>query len=139
VDLRERVDAGLETAGFEPADPAEPPEEQTPKGDESEIADGAPDGSAGEETAAVGDIIEDAEGGDGFADDRSADDSGDPDGSDDSVDTISGIGPAYAERLAEAGVETVGDLASADAASLADETDLGEGRVSDWIESARSG
>lgn len=61
------------------------------------------------------------------------------DAADDPVDTISGIGPAYAERLAEAGVETVGDLAGADAASLADETGLGEGRVTDWIEQARSG
>lgn len=60
-------------------------------------------------------------------------------GADEPVDSLSGIGPAYAERLAEAGVETVGDLASADAASLADETGLGEGRVTDWIERARSG
>ena len=58
---------------------------------------------------------------------------------DEPVDSISGIGPAYAERLAEAGVETVGDLASADAAALADETGLGEGRVADWVERARSG
>lgn len=55
------------------------------------------------------------------------------------VDTISGIGPAYAERLGNAGVETVGDLAAADAAGLADETGLGEGRVTDWIERARGG
>lgn len=62
-----------------------------------------------------------------------------PDDADEPVDTISGIGPAYAEQLAEAGVETVGDLASADAVTLADETGLGEGRVADWIESARTG
>lgn len=56
---------------------------------------------------------------------------------DEPVDTISGIGPAYAERLGEAGIETVGDLAAADAAALAEETGLGEGRVTGWIERAR--
>lgn len=58
---------------------------------------------------------------------------------DEPVDTISGIGPAYAERLGEAGVETVGDLAAADAAELAEATGLGEGRVEGWIERARGG
>lgn len=78
ADLRERVDADLETAGFEPADPTEPPGDQTPEGDASEAADGAPDDSADDggtndpESAAVGDIIEEAEGGDGFAPDRDA-------------------------------------------------------------------
>ena len=79
VDLRESIDADLETAGFEPADPANPPDDQTPEGDESEAAGGALDDPADEgttsasETATVGDIIEDAEGGDGFVDDRDAD------------------------------------------------------------------
>lgn len=58
---------------------------------------------------------------------------------DEPVDTISGIGPAYAERLGEAGVDTVGDLAAADPAALAAETGLGEGRVTGWIERARDG
>jgi len=90
VDLRESIDADLETAGFEPADPANPPDDQTPDGDESEAAGGALDDPAGEgttsasETAAVDDIIEDAESGDGFVDDRDAD--GSEDGSAESVD-----------------------------------------------------
>jgi predicted flap endonuclease-1-like 5' DNA nuclease len=54
------------------------------------------------------------------------------------VSTVKGIGPAYAERLHEAGVETVADLASADAATLAEETDLSEKRVGRWIDSAQS-
>lgn len=53
------------------------------------------------------------------------------------VQSISGIGPAYAERLEEAGVGTVGELAAADAAELAEATGIGEGRVSDWIERAK--
>lgn len=60
------------------------------------------------------------------------------DGADDPVDTVSGIGPAYAERLADAGVETVGDLASADAADLATATGLGEGRIAGWIDQVRN-
>lgn len=57
-------------------------------------------------------------------------------GSADPVDSLSGVGPAYAGRLAEVGIETVADLASADPAEIAAETDLGEGRVSNWVEQA---
>lgn len=59
-------------------------------------------------------------------------------GGDEPVDSLSGIGPAYAERLSEAGVETVGDLAAADAADLDAATDIGEGRLASWIEQARN-
>lgn len=58
-------------------------------------------------------------------------------GTDESVDMIKGIGPTYAERLGEAGVDTVADLAHADAAELAEETDISETRLSNWIEKAR--
>lgn len=54
------------------------------------------------------------------------------------VDDIKGIGSAYADRLAGAGVNTVEDLADADPAALAADTDLGEGRISTWIEQARA-
>ncbi|MFB6085039.1 MAG: helix-hairpin-helix domain-containing protein [Halorientalis sp.] len=54
-----------------------------------------------------------------------------------STDTIKGIGPSYAETLAGAGIETVGDLAAADAADVAEGTDLSEKRVSRWIARAR--
>lgn len=58
--------------------------------------------------------------------------------SDEPVDTIKGIGSAYAERLADAGVDSVSELARADPEELASATDLGTGRVGKWIERARA-
>jgi polyhydroxyalkanoate synthase len=52
------------------------------------------------------------------------------------VQSIDGIGPTYAERLREAGVETVADLAGADAAAVAEAADVGVGRAEGWIEQA---
>ncbi|MFC6862424.1 helix-hairpin-helix domain-containing protein [Halomicroarcula sp. GCM10025817] len=57
-------------------------------------------------------------------------------GADDPVTEIKGIGPAYADRLAGLDIETVGDLAVADAAEVAARTDLAETRVAGWIERA---
>lgn len=57
--------------------------------------------------------------------------------SDEPVESITGIGEAYAGRLAEVGVTTVGELAVADAADLAETTDIAEGRIEGWIEQAR--
>ena len=54
-----------------------------------------------------------------------------------SVKNIKGIGPAYAERLSEAGVDSVADLATADANELADAIDVSEKRIGRWIERAR--
>lgn len=54
-----------------------------------------------------------------------------------SVKVIKGIGPAYAERLSNEDVESVADLAAADAAELAAAIDLSEKRVGGWIERAR--
>ena len=61
------------------------------------------------------------------------------DGSTEPVETIKGIGPAYAGRLEEFGIGTVGELAAADAAEVADGIDVSESRVSDWIERAGDG
>lgn len=54
------------------------------------------------------------------------------------VDSIKGVGSAYAQRLADAGVHSVSDLARADPEELAAATDLGAGRVGKWIERART-
>ncbi|MFB6269680.1 MAG: helix-hairpin-helix domain-containing protein [Halobacterium sp.] len=53
-----------------------------------------------------------------------------------SVSTVKGIGPAYASRLEDAGVETVGDLAGADPEELAERVDLSPKRVGRWVDSA---
>ncbi len=64
-------------------------------------------------------------------------DTGSPDeGTAEPVDSLSGIGPAYSERLSDAGIETIGDLAAADASTLDEATGIGEGRLGDWIERA---
>ena len=55
----------------------------------------------------------------------------------DSVEVIKGIGPAYADRLANAGVHSVSDLAAADVTELAEAVDLSETRVGRWIERAQ--
>lgn len=57
-------------------------------------------------------------------------------GSQEPVDSLSGIGPAYSERLRDAGIETVGDLAAAEASALDEATGIGEGRLEGWIERA---
>lgn len=57
--------------------------------------------------------------------------------SDEPVQTVKGIGPAYAERLDTVGIETVSELAAADAAAVADGIDVSESRVGGWIERAR--
>jgi len=53
------------------------------------------------------------------------------------LDSVSGIGPAYEERLHAAGVETVGDLALVDPARLADSTGIAPGRLETLVHRAR--
>ncbi|WP_299333025.1 helix-hairpin-helix domain-containing protein [Haloplanus sp.] len=58
-------------------------------------------------------------------------------GTAESPDVIKGIGPAYADRLSEAGVDSVADLSTADADDLAEAIGLSPKRVGRWIERAR--
>ena len=62
--------------------------------------------------------------------------SGAPD-SDGDLESIDGIGPTYAERLREAGVETVADLADADADALAETAGIPANRLDGWIQQTR--
>lgn len=106
---------------------AEPAEAVEPGGVGTELdtVTAESDGEATGEHGATVDI-EDAEG-------EEADADADPD----SVEVIKGIGPAYAERLANVGVHSVADLAAADAVELADAIDLSETRVGRWVERAQ--
>lgn len=51
---------------------------------------------------------------------------------------VKGIGPTYAERLREAGVEGVDDLAGGDAAAIAEASGIAESRVQKWIDRAKT-
>ena len=52
------------------------------------------------------------------------------------VEAVEGVGPTYAGRLQEAGIETVADLAEYDARLLAAVADAPEGRARGWLERA---
>jgi len=49
---------------------------------------------------------------------------------------LDGVGPAYASRLEAAGIRSVEDLAEAEPAVVAAETDIDEGRLRRWIDAA---
>lgn len=53
------------------------------------------------------------------------------------LESIEGVGPAYAERLREAGVADGADLVDADPEDLAAETEIGERRIRRWVERVR--
>jgi predicted flap endonuclease-1-like 5' DNA nuclease len=77
-----------------------------------------------EGTAEVGETVEEAEA------DTAETESAAP------VDEVTGIGPTYSERLADAGIETVVELAGADAADVAEAAEVSESRAADWITQA---
>jgi polyhydroxyalkanoate synthase len=54
------------------------------------------------------------------------------------VDALAGVGPTYADRLVDAGFDTVEAIAEADREALSDATEAPTSRVEDWIEQARS-
>lgn len=63
---------------------------------------------------------------------------GAPDAEELPLQTIKGIGPAYAEDLEDAGVDTLAALAEADAEAVAEEAGLDEEDVSEWIGRAKA-
>ena len=120
--------SGGETSAAAPAEsPTEPVEEA-----ETDAVEEA-------ETDAVEEAVEEAETNDdpepaGEADAASTEDDETVDG--DPVEQITGIGPAYGDRLAAMGIETVDELADADPVAVADETSVGEKRATTWIDRA---
>ena len=114
-----------------------PETEAAVKGADAADEDSAvPDDAAPSEEDAADDA--DTEAADTADDGETADEAAESEYSTEDVDVIKGVGPAYAERLGEAGVDTVADLATADADELAAETDLSAKRVSGWVEQAKN-
>jgi polyhydroxyalkanoate synthase len=50
------------------------------------------------------------------------------------VETVDGIGPTYAERLRDIGIETTGDLAAADVSTVAEAAQVSKARAQDWLD-----
>ena len=120
--VKEPVATGTEASGSTASVTEEPPEDDTAV-EQVEATGGVTDQTGTEQSAAepaeaTGPVPEEAE------EDHQH------------VESISGIGPAYANRLADAGVESVGDLAAADADALADDTGISTKRIGRWIERA---
>jgi polyhydroxyalkanoate synthase len=68
----------------------------------------------------------------------SSDTAGHPRGPEALADTLEGVGPTYAERLTEAGFDTVEAIAGADREALVAATEAPASRVEHWIEQARN-
>ena len=62
----------------------------------------------------------------------------DPDADVDDLTDLTGVGQAYADSLADAGIETFDQLAEADVADLASETGISPRRIEDWIDQAQN-
>lgn len=107
--------------------------------DAVEDAEPAPEATAADATTAddVAAVDEEtAETGEGPDASAPTEETAAPEGA--AVTTIKGIGPAYADRLAEQGIETVPQLAEADADEIAEAADLAPGRVTQWVERAKA-
>ena len=111
-------------ASEEPAAAAEPAEAAGPES--GDVTTDVDDLEPADEETADGETTDEE-----TADGETADDDGVP------VDEIKGIGPAYAERLGEIGIETVADLVDADVADVAERTTVSEKRVNRWVDRAR--
>ncbi len=157
VTVEREPDAGSERAVKEPVASAtasaETEAESATGGDAAEEAatsetatgQAETDEAATEEAETDEEVTEDAETDEEFTEEgvsdpdteteteRSAEDTA----SDQSTQSIKGIGSAYAERLATAGIETVGDLADADPDTVAADADVPQARLEDWIERAK--
>ena len=70
-------------------------------------------------------------------DDRAGGDDIDVKSDDAPVETVHGIGPAYADQLDTVGVTTLAELAGVDAALVATRLDVPESTVADWVDQAQ--
>jgi len=74
------------------------------------------------ESAAAAESEADTDDGDGY--------------SDAPLDSIKGIGPAYSERLHDAGITSIAELAESDAETVGDAINVSPKTVSNWIDRA---
>ena len=56
----------------------------------------------------------------------------------DDLTAIKGIGPVYAAKLTEMGIESFAALANASSAAIADRLDTAESRTASWIDQAKT-
>lgn len=136
----EMGNTAADESGVNVGDEAEADEPET-----EEVGDGTADEAAAagsDASGSTGSITEETNESISAAEDAEAAGPTDADPGDDAadndVDALKGIGPSYAERLGEAGIENVADLADADAAAIAEEIDVAESRVERWSERARA-
>jgi SpoVK/Ycf46/Vps4 family AAA+-type ATPase len=133
----------VDEADERPEDESDAGAESEDEADEADEADEEPVAAETEAAASTESLVDD----EGAGADEAAEQAEAAAGEDDavavddddrgpSVEEIKGIGPAYAERLAEIGIETVDDLAGADAAAVAEGTSVGEKRAATWIDRA---
>lgn len=114
-------------------DTADEPATTDDEEDEEQVeADTAADAEASEGTATDEESTPD----EGEIQDAEEPDASGASGSDEPVDELNGVGPAYAQRLGDAGIESVGELADADAGELSEATEIAEGRIQGWIDQA---
>lgn len=126
-DATASADSAVKTSGSDPDAAVEPPGDAQPAPSEPERPDTSGDTTDGADDA-TGTVDTD----DSDEADDAPDDTGDAPKQGASVDTINGIGPAYTERLGNAGIETVPELLAADTVSLAEATDISEKRIARW-------
>ena len=103
--------------------------------DEEAVGSEAPpavnDETAGEEATGDDTTSDDAVD-DNAASGTDAESTGDSPG----IDVISGIGPTYADRLRDDGIETVDDLRDADIEEVAEVAEVSESRAREWVDLA---
>ena len=122
--------SGDESAATVPSDSATEPVDDAETDTEAVAEETEAEGV--EETETVKDVDDEAPAGE--ADAASTEDDETVDGA--PVEKITGIGPAYGDRLAAMGIETVDELADADPVAVAEETSVGEKRATTWIDRA---
>lgn len=131
VEEPEPADGATEEGALEAADVGVDDAEDATGADETDVEEAEETAETDEVTDQAGtepDVAE-AEEAAGAVPDES-------DGGGEPLDSLSGIGPAYADRLNDAGVDSIADLAEADAAELSEATGISEKRVQRWIDRA---